>query len=218
MSETIAATTNSHSTHRRRKIQAVLAAGAVLGIGAAVTLANWSDSVFTQGQFGSSAFGLEGSASGAAESFTSHEDATDAVSLPFDAADMAPNSTVYAPYWVRLTAESTVPGVIAGEGGISIESPAGNPNTGNLGYTVYALDSDGACDTSGVAGATAIASANTFASGPASGPGSETLAPGEDSAAGEAVQLCFEVTAGEDLVQGETTNALWTITATSVND
>lgn len=44
-----------------RKVRAIAAGGAVLGLGAVVTLAAWSDSEFAEGIFGTGTFGIEAS-------------------------------------------------------------------------------------------------------------------------------------------------------------
>ncbi|MCT1435232.1 SipW-dependent-type signal peptide-containing protein [Dietzia maris] len=48
--------------NRRKKVRAVMASGLVLGVGAAVTLAAWSDTVWGEGTFGTqdSAFNIQG--------------------------------------------------------------------------------------------------------------------------------------------------------------
>ncbi|MFD6855996.1 SipW-dependent-type signal peptide-containing protein [Rhodococcus sp. NPDC060090] len=55
--------TSVDQTRKRRKIRAVLASGLVLGVGAAITLAAWSDTVWGSSQFGTtgSDFNIQGS-------------------------------------------------------------------------------------------------------------------------------------------------------------
>lgn len=52
----------TQNQNRRKKVRAVMASGLVLGVGAAVTLAAWSDSVWGEGSFGSagSDFNIQG--------------------------------------------------------------------------------------------------------------------------------------------------------------
>lgn len=54
--------------NRRKKVRAVMASGLVLGVGAAVTLAAWSDTVWGEGTFGTenTAFNIDGSFDGGA--------------------------------------------------------------------------------------------------------------------------------------------------------
>ena len=87
-----------------RKVRAIAAGGAVLGVGAAVTLAAWSDSEFAQGTFASGQFGIQGSADG--QAFADHTTAEGALVLNFDDVDvdadsMQPGQTVTADYWLR---------------------------------------------------------------------------------------------------------------------
>lgn len=87
-----------------RKVRAIAAGGAVLGVGAAVTLAAWSDSEFAQGTFASGQFGIQGSADG--QAFDDHIDAEGALTLDFtdteiDVSGMQPGETVTADYWLR---------------------------------------------------------------------------------------------------------------------
>ena len=87
-----------------RKARAIAAGGAVLGVGAAVTLAAWSDSEFAQGTFASGQFGIQGSADGT--TYDDHTDAEGALELTFAAAGidvegMQPGQTVEADYWLR---------------------------------------------------------------------------------------------------------------------
>ncbi|UPW03055.1 SipW-dependent-type signal peptide-containing protein [Rhodococcus pyridinivorans] len=58
--------TSVDPTRKRRKIRAVLASGLVLGVGAAVTLAAWSDTVWGSSEFGTggSSFNIQGSFDG----------------------------------------------------------------------------------------------------------------------------------------------------------
>ena len=87
-----------------RKARAIAAGGAVLGVGAAVTLAAWSDSEFAQGTFASGQFGIQGSADG--QAYDDHTTAEGALTLTFDDVDvdadaMQPGQTVTADYWLR---------------------------------------------------------------------------------------------------------------------
>ncbi|MDV6298620.1 SipW-dependent-type signal peptide-containing protein [Dietzia maris] len=52
--------------NRRKKVRAVMASGLVLGVGAAVTLAAWSDTVWGEGTFGTenTSFNIDGSFDG----------------------------------------------------------------------------------------------------------------------------------------------------------
>ncbi|MFD5868261.1 SipW-dependent-type signal peptide-containing protein [Corynebacterium sp. NPDC060344] len=87
-----------------RKIRAFAAGGAVLGLGAIMTLAAWSDSEFATGTFGTQNFGIEASKTSATEEFADHATAGDALVLTADLAEagtMEPGDTITIDYWIR---------------------------------------------------------------------------------------------------------------------
>jgi predicted ribosomally synthesized peptide with SipW-like signal peptide len=203
-------------TTTQRKILAVLAGGLVLGVGAAVTLAAWSDSEFASGTFAAGTFNLEGSTTSVSAGYDDHNaDDGDAVAslqfqIPAAASALSPGDVVYAPFWVRLDATTSndatlIPaGVTAGTGG----------NEANLSYTVRAIAPAATCDAT--AAGTLVASGDTL--GELAGATSIPLTRGAAAGtAGEPVQLCFAVTAG-DVTQGDSATATWEFTATSTAD
>lgn len=195
---------------KRRKVLAILAGGLVLGVGTAVTLAAWNDSEFASSDFTAGSFNLEGAVDGAAGTYEEHESAGAAAAIDFtvDASNMAPEDTVYAPFWLRLDAATTSPATLN-----ATAVTADGPNAANLAYEVYTIDAAATC------GADAIAGADTVASGAdltAFTPGSSVaLTEGAGADAGAPAQLCFVVTAGADLEQGEVASATWQFTAES---
>lgn len=192
-------------------MQAIAAGGIVLGIGAVVTLAAWNDSEFAWGGFGSASFNLEGSTDG--ENFDDNSAIDEAALLNFNAENMTPGQTVYTPFWIRLDAETTVGGTIEAADGIAVASSEG-ANTAALSYTVYA-DPD-ACSSSGVSGGNVVASADSLSEGVGSTT-SLSLSAGAEGDPGEATMLCFAVQAHpEDLVQGDSSEVIWEIVATSL--
>ncbi|GAA3171571.1 hypothetical protein GCM10020255_060560 [Rhodococcus baikonurensis] len=56
--------TTDRKAVNKRKVRALLAGGLVLGIGAAVTLAAWTDNVFGDAQFKTGSWNLQGSFDG----------------------------------------------------------------------------------------------------------------------------------------------------------
>lgn len=218
MSETaVSAPPNKKSHTRRRKLQAILAGGTVLGVGAVMTLAAWNDSEFAEGIFGSASFNLEGASAVAPadDDYTDHDTEAAAASLDFAAENMVPEETVYAPLMVRLDEATTVGGTIEADG-ITIASSSSGDNVDNLSYTVYAGPET--CDVTGVDGSQVVASGDTLNEG---GPVNETapidLTAGADDAAGTPVLLCFEVQAAteESFAQGTGAEATWEVVATS---
>lgn len=201
---------NEKKTTRRRKVQAVMAGGLVLGVGAVVTLAAWNDSEFAEGIFGAADFNLQGSTDGVV--FEDHETEDAAATMDFAADNIIPGETVYAPFSVRLDADTTVGGTIEEENGIEVVASEGD-NVEHLSYSVYAgpetCDADGATTGTEVAGgadlSAAVGSTNSI-----------TLDPGTEGEAGEEVALCFVVTAdSEELIEDGDTTATWHVLATS---
>ncbi|SEE76031.1 SipW-dependent-type signal peptide-containing protein [Ruania alba] len=198
-----------------RKVRALLAGGLVLGVGAAVTLAAWNDSEFTSGLFGAGSFNLQGSSTSAVDGYSDHESADGAAALTFTTPvdNLAPDDVVYAPFWVRLGADTTSPAELDL---VALDSTddAGN-NSANLSYAVYAIAPDAACDETATA-STELGSGATLADETAVAGGAVALPVGSPTTSpGAATQLCTIVTAGADLEQGGQTTAVWQFTATS---
>ncbi|UFU03020.1 SipW-dependent-type signal peptide-containing protein [Ruania suaedae] len=207
--------TEVHRSTRSRKVRAVLAGGLVLGVGAAVTLAAWNDSEFASGLFTAGQFDLQGSTTGATEGYTDHESAGGAAELTFTAPfdNLAPEDVVYAPFWVRLAAETTSPATLDL---VTLDSTDGTgTNSENLSYEIYAIAVDATCDETATEG-TLLGSGDTLTDDPAVAGETVPLTIGDPTTEpGEAVLLCTVVTAGEDLEQGGDTTAVWQYTATS---
>lgn len=208
-------------TTRRRKAQAIAAGGIVLGIGAAVTLAAWNDSEFAQGTFGSASFNLEGSVDGT--TYVENPEGDPAVIFDSAALNLVPNQTVYDDFWVRLDSATSVDGSIeAGAGlGVAAITEVANAddetNSENLSYAIYNVSADGECSAAGVEDLTAVASGGSLAEGeigPSAAIDLESNGPGT---AGDAVQLCFQITAadGDEFNQDVETTVTWRVTATS---
>lgn len=89
------------SALKSRKARAILAGGVVLGIGASMTLAAWSDSEWATGTFGTGGFTFQGSTNGS--DFSEHAEQAEAAALNFtvDASDLTPGASVEATYWVK---------------------------------------------------------------------------------------------------------------------
>jgi predicted ribosomally synthesized peptide with SipW-like signal peptide len=204
------------SVRNRRKILAVLAGGLVLGVGAAVTLAAWNDSEFATGTFKAGSFNLQGSLDGT--TFTDHATAGTAAALSFSLPagvidHMTPGDTVYAPFWVRLAANTTSDASLAAA---SITHGALG-NEAKFAYSVKAIAATDTCNSS--ATGTTIASGTSLSvltpgTASALSKGSPTTSPGT------AVQLCFTVTFDANAVaadQGKSGTATWEFKATSTN-
>lgn len=203
-------TASPTASSRGRKIRAILAGGVVLGVGAAVTLAAWTDQEWATGNFGAGSFNIQGSTTGAEADFTDHESQGGAATLDFQvgADNLAPGDTVAAPFVLRTDAATTYGATV------ELTSAVGEgPNAANLTYGITQVGSVAEC-TEGATG-TEIVPAGTALDSVAGATGF-TLDAGADGAAGTPVVLCFQVTAGDALTQGETGTASWELTATSV--
>lgn len=99
---------------RKRKRKALLAGGVVLGLGAAMTLAAWSDDVIADGIFNTGGtFELQGSTDGS--TFRDYDEDTPntpedpssaALNFSFTATEMTPGQTIYAPFTVATSSET----------------------------------------------------------------------------------------------------------------
>lgn len=200
----------TQSTTRSRKFKAILAGGIVLGVGVAVTLAAWTDNEWAEGTFGAGSFNVQGSTTGAEDSFTDHESSDGAASLNFDLAggdNMSPGDTVAAPFVLRLDGETSYDASVVLE-----NATGGGDNPTALTYEIVSVANAGAC--SADATGTSIVPADTALGSTARAEGFDLIA-GADATAGAPITLCFKVTADDSLTQGQNTNAQWQFTATS---
>jgi predicted ribosomally synthesized peptide with SipW-like signal peptide len=191
-------------------IRAILAGGLVLGVGAAVTMAAWNDSEFVTGTFPAGTFNMQGSTTDGT-TFTDHPVGAPGT-LTFTVAPLllSPGDTVYAPFAVRLAANTT------NNANVVITSPA--TTTGSVANLTYEVDrtatwgcSSASVDTNGAAMITAGTALTTVA-----GPNTFALTKGTPVTAAGATQfLCFKVTAGSGLTQGQTGTVTWQFTASS---
>lgn len=104
---------------RARKRKAILAGGVVLGLGAAVTLAAWSDDVFANGNFFTGTFEMEGNSALSTQTASWQQwDTTPGATLSFrqelsttiNPTELQFNETVWAPLSVRLSEATTTDG------------------------------------------------------------------------------------------------------------
>lgn len=84
--------------NRRKKVRAVMASGLVLGVGAAVTLAAWSDTVWGVSEFGTgdSAFNIQASFDGSAWDEFMTADKAGTMNFGNKATGLMPGDSVYA--------------------------------------------------------------------------------------------------------------------------
>lgn len=172
------------------KARAILAGGLVLGVGAAITLAAWTDQEWARGLFGSGSFGIEGSAGGAP--FTEHPDSASAAVLDFqvDADALSPGDEVYAGFAVQLIAASVY------EADVVVTTDTSAALAGTTANYVYTTSAT--CDETAYNAGT-----------------DEDVTTFNLDAVETPVFVCFRVTAGPTLPQGSTGSIAWTFTATS---
>lgn len=198
----------------RRKVRAVLAGGLVLGVGAVLTLAAWNSSEFATGTFQTGAFVLEGKTPDEVD-FSEHPDGG-AAQLDFSMGmdSIAADEIVSASFQIRLS-ESTSEDATINELKTTVftSDKRGDPilgPVGDLSYEIYTTSPMG-CDNVEVNG-------TLFASGVFDG-AAATVDPLElvhdplKGVAGPAKDLCFLVSAGENLQQGVKTTIKWELIA-----
>lgn len=172
------------------KAKAILAGGMVLGVGAAITLAAWTDTEWATGLFGSGSFGIEGSTNGTAWSDNPVTGAPASLSFAVGADNLTPGSAVYALYAVQLKDGST------NEAEVAVSQNEASKIAGTTASYKY------------VTGATCDATAY--------GTGTNENGTSFDLTATEApTYLCFQVTADNTMPQGADGSITWTFTATS---
>lgn len=184
---------------RKRKRKAILAGGVVLGLGAAITLAAWSDDVWADGLFTTGGtFLIEGSENpiGPTQGFGAAQEEDDAIRLTFTtdgtAAALTPGDTLYAPFAIRLTASSTLGGQIE-----QLTAAADGPMANALEYSITTGAST--CNAAGASGATptngaAWVTAESVGGGPVTpAPTGLDLTANAAGTPGDTVQLCVAV-------------------------
>jgi predicted ribosomally synthesized peptide with SipW-like signal peptide len=192
------------SSLRRRRVLATLAAGLVLGVGAAVTLAAWNDSETASGQFGASVFATESKGSGDA-GFIDH--GTTPATLSFSGGAMSPGTLRYAWLDVRTTAATNVGGSAV------LSAVATTADTGlasALRYKVVAIAATTSCDAAAIGSATLLTMTQV--------PSAPALSAALAAAGGSTVRFCFEVqlpAGSPSTLQGTSATFKWTVTSTS---
>lgn len=185
------------------RLRAVLAGALVLGVGATLTLAAWTDSEHATADFAASVFGIEGDPG---TGYAEHPESGTAAQLTFGAGAgaMSPGSVVHGGLDVRTTAASTVGGTVA----LTSSTPGGaTVITDNLTYRVAVVAPATACASAAYSG-TAVPASSVFS------PAEATVA----AAAGDARRFCFEITLAAGTpndAQGASGSITWQVTGTS---
>lgn len=190
-----------------RKVAAVLAGGLVLGVGAAVTMAAWTDSQYATATFTSGTFALESSVDG--NNWKNHTVNTPAL-ISMGTSAMSPGTSGFGYLDVRTTKASTL-------GGKAVLLPATASAESDTGM-IAALEMRAK-----VIGAGQICNDSALAGVPYQAATAEPNASGDlklaTGTAGIPVRFCLEVrmkTAGvPNSVQGKTAVLVWTVNGTS---
>ena len=192
----------------RRKVAAVLAGGLVLGVGTMATLASWNDSEFASATFTAGKFNLEGAVDSAQATFGEHASTGAAGGLTFTApfSNLTPTDVVAAPFAVRLAAGTT------NDANLLVTATTSTGDVSNLIYTVIKTATAGC--TTATTGTAVVPAGNAGTS--VAGATSIDLTKGATAAvAGTPAYLCFKVTAGAALAQGQTSSVTWQFQAVS---
>ncbi|KAA0918765.1 SipW-dependent-type signal peptide-containing protein [Dietzia sp. ANT_WB102] len=210
---------------RKRKRKAILAGGVVLGLGAAITLAAWSDDVFANGIFNTGSFELQGNltttAVESAEDVPQYEnyDDTPGGTLRFDqvltAVTLQPGEEVFAPITLRLSPETTVDGTFV-LSGVTFGTTADPDLADKLDYRVITNSTAAQCDAQTPAGSDWYT--GTVADDAPGVSNSGASARPLTAAAATQDQLCLGITLNDNSedVQGATdTQVIWQFTATA---
>lgn len=204
-----AGSTSNTRTSTRNRVKAVLAGGLVLGLGAAITLAAWTDQEFATGDFTAGTFNLVGSTDGT--TFGEHPTVGAPATLSFSTGfnNLSKSSTVAAPFVLHLDATTTT----AGTGTLLTSAGSGAAAT-HLTFGVIEVASVAAC-TPVATGTTRVPAATAL--GSAAGATSFALAAGNGTLPGADVVLCIQVTSDATLVQGTAATGTWQFSATSTS-
>ena len=200
------------------KVRAVLAGALVLGVGATMTLASWTDTEFAAGAFATSKFDTQSSIDGA--SWSDNTSAPGA-SITFAGTGMSPDTHRYGYVLVR-----TKPNSVAGT--LTFVAPTvtngGTDTSPFLGaalqYKAVAITAAGCSATTFSTGTPTyiVGTSGAYASLSAAGPTGVSL-PAATASAGSPVGYCFDVylpSGADPLLQGKSVTVTWNVTATSV--
>ncbi|WP_149361484.1 hypothetical protein [Lolliginicoccus suaedae] len=198
-----------------RRGRVLAAAGIVLGTGATLTLASWSDATFTTGTFGVGSFGIEASIDSGASWYQDEDD----LAFTVAATAIQPGDTRYAPLSVRT--ESGSLGALATLAGATSEGA-----TALFDALRYRVVETTTCDASAFTPAASYVvgdSSTREALGTGSAPDAITLAAATP-APGPARHYCFEVHLPgtrpnwtNSALPGTTALARWQIAASSTS-
>ena len=224
-------------SEKATKVRAILAGGLVLGIGAAFTLAAWTDNEWVFGQSengggpGTKIYQMQQntwSGTGGAEVWSDQGAAPGgALTFSINADNLVPGSTVYAPMQLRANAGSEA--LVASLTEAAQSTPIDSVTNSSLLYQALRYEAKqgvprSSCNATGFATANASGATNIIPAGSLlsaiSVPGTATninLPKGDNVLNGAAVDVCFALTLPSDApstLQGTKTVPLWKFSST----
>lgn len=197
------------------RVRALLLGGLVLGVGAASTLAAWTDTENATGSFTASVFDTQSQSAGS-PTYASNTTAPGAT-LDFAATGVSPGASSYAWLNIRTTPTSTVGGSVV----LTASTPSGGlaPVLQYRAVRMAGASPGSTCSAAAfTAGATYIAGSSTTWLAVSALP--TTPVPSTIGAAGAALGFCFDVRLATDAAttyQGLSGTVTWTFTATSAS-
>lgn len=206
---------------RRRtstKVRAVLAGALVLGVGATVTLASWTDTEFATGSFTTSRFDTQSSIDNSA---WADNTVSTGAAITFAGTGMSPDTHRYGYVLIRGKALSVAGTLTFAAPTVTNGGTDTSPFLGAaLQYKAVAITAAGCSATTFSTGTPTyiVGTAGAYAALTAAGPTGVAL-PAATASAGAPAGYCFDVylPAGADtLLQGKSVTVTWNVTATSV--
>lgn len=138
--------TDDERNRKSRKRKAILASGAVLGIGAVVTLAAWNDTVFGSGEFGigNTAWNVQGSTVSSTAGFLEYATSPEAGAIsfsatPINALHLMPGQTTEGKFWLKETKGNL-------DALVTIQAPTITPAVNSLADVLEVTITDGTTD------------------------------------------------------------------------
>ncbi|MFE4834784.1 SipW-dependent-type signal peptide-containing protein [Arthrobacter sp. NPDC056691] len=192
------------------RVRAVLAGALVLGMGASVTLASWSDSEYAAGKFTASTFRLESSTESSTLPNLWKDSTEGDASLVVSAGGLSPEASKYAWLKIRTTSSSTVGGKVT----LASSTPVGDLSP-VLEYR--AVLTEATCDSGAFSGSATYIAGSSSAYRPATAVQDTPVASPIGAPLGE-LRYCFDVRikqGADNSYQGKGATVTWLFTGIS---
>jgi predicted ribosomally synthesized peptide with SipW-like signal peptide len=195
-----------------RRLRAILAGGLVLGVGAAVTLAAWTDQENAAGSFTASVFNTESSVD---RSNWNHNIGDPLVATLTAGTGMSPGVSRFAPFNIRTTDATTVAGTV-----LLNDTDATGALAVGLEYRIARATGVGtACDAAAMTSGTYVTDPSDAGTWTSAGVLATGAIPSALEFNGEH-RYCIEVrikAGASNTLQGTSATLTWTFTATSAS-